>query len=331
MRKLHVISIQKAYLDIVVNQLVEIFGDEIELSAITLQELTMDVIAEQDIVILSKEILKGITRPFIPESCPIIIAKREVNIAATKDLYKLLNGQQILVINDTMEHAVETARSLKSIYFEHDYIAYDPMNLMPSNINWIVTPGEKELVPREFENVIDIAPRTLDFKTVLETAKFVKSEMGQISLMNRFYKSQLALAEKWNDENELQYKKVLVQQADKRSKVEDRKEKYNSLAVETMRSIIDKIEEHGFLEESLAILAVYKEAKGNFESFGRAKVKLKLRDAGITFSDQQLRLRLEILQEIGLVNARQGRGGTKLSDKGETFLKQHNEVASNEF
>ena len=322
MRKLHVISIQKVYLEIVANQLVEIFGDAIELSAITLQELTMDAIAEQDIVILSKEILKGITRPFIPESCPIIIANREVNIAATKDLYKLQKGQQILVINDTIEHAVETATSLKSIYFEHDYIAYDPMNLIPSNIDWIVTPGEMELVPREFENVIDIGPRTLDFKTVLETAKFVECEMEQVLLMNRFYKSQLALAEKLSDENELHCKKVSVQQADNRSKVENQMEKYTFLPEETMSSIIDKIEEHGFLEESLAILAVYKEAKGNFESFGRARVKLKLRDVGIKLSDQQLRLRLEIMQEIGLVNARQGRGGTKLSDKGEMFLKQ---------
>ncbi len=327
MRKLHVISIQKIYFDIVVNQLVEIFGDEIELSAITLQELTMDLIGEEDIVILSKEILKGITRPFIPESCPIIIANREVNIAATKELYKLLEGQQILVINDTIEHAVETAISLKNIYFEHDYIAYDPMDLMPSTINWIVTPGEMELVPREFENVIDIGPRTLDFKTVQEAAKFVKCEMEQVLLMNRFYKSQLALAEKWNDKNELQYKKMSVQQTDKRSIVEQRTEKYNPLPEKTMSSIIEKIEEHGFLNESLAILAVYKEAKENFESFGRTKVKLRLRDAGITFTDQQLRLRLEIMQELGLVNARQGRGGTKLSDKGETFLKQHTEAS----
>lgn len=328
MRKLHVISIQKVYLDIVVNQLVEIFGEEIELSAITLQGLTKDVIAEQDIVLLSKQILKGITRPFIPKSCPIIIANREVNIAATRELYKLPEGQQILIINDTIEHAVETAVSLKNIYFEHDYIAYDPMDLMPSTIDWIVTPGEMELVPGEFENVIDIGFRTLDFKTVQEIAKLVKSEMEQVLLMNRFYKSQLALVEKLSDRNEQQYKEVLVQRPIKRSKITAQTEKYASLSEDTMRSIIDKIEEHGFLEESLAILAVFKEAKGNFESFGRAKVKLKLHDAGIAFSDQQLRLRLEIMQELGLVNARQGRGGTKLSDKGELFLKQHNEASS---
>ena len=321
MQKLHVISIQKVYLDIVVYQLSDILGDKIELSAIPLQELTMDDISEQDIVILSKEILKGITRPFIPESCPIIIANREVNIAGTKDLCNLPKGQQFLVINDTMEHAIETAISLENIYFEHDYIAYDPMDLIPPNIDWIITPGETILVPREFENVIDIGPRTLDFKTVLETVNFMHCEIEQITLMNRFYKSQLALAEKLNEKDELHYEEVLVQQAHKRSKVEVWTDINLTLPDEQMKLIIDKIEEHGFLEESLAILAVYKEAKGKFESFGRAKVKLKLREVGIELSDQQLRLRLEIMQEIGLVNARQGRGGTKLSDKGEAFLK----------
>ena len=33
----------------------------------------------------------------------------------------------------------------------------------------------------------------------------MKCEMEQVLLMNRFYKSQLALAEKLNDKNELQY------------------------------------------------------------------------------------------------------------------------------
>ena len=75
-RKLHVISIQEVYLSTVGYQLVDILGDKIDVSPITLQELTMDIISEQDIVILSKEILKGITRPFIPESCLIIVAER---------------------------------------------------------------------------------------------------------------------------------------------------------------------------------------------------------------------------------------------------------------
>ena len=73
----------------------------------------MDDIAEQDIVILSKEILKGITRPFIPESCPIIIANREVNIAGTKELIQSAKRTTDFMINDTIEHARKQQFPLK--------------------------------------------------------------------------------------------------------------------------------------------------------------------------------------------------------------------------
>jgi hypothetical protein len=312
MRKVHVISIQKSYLDIIVNQLVDIFGGKVELSAITLHEMTMGIISEKDIVVLSKEIIKGIARSFIPDACPIIIAKREVNIAATKELYKLPKGQQILVINDTVEHSVETAISLENIYFEHEYTAFDPTGLIPENISWIVTPGEMELVPKGFTNVIDIGPRGLDFNTVLKIANLLDIEKDQTSFMNLFFKSQLSLIERSQEIPAINAEKKLIEKSGE----------HGSLSPEAMGLIIEKIEAHGFLEESLAILEIYKETKKNFESIGRTKVKTSLRAIGINLTDQQLRLRLEIMQELGLLNARQGRGGTKLSDKGEAFLKQ---------
>ncbi|QUW21326.1 hypothetical protein JSQ81_16170 [Sporosarcina sp. Marseille-Q4063] len=312
MRKVHIISIQKSYLDIIVNQLVDIFGGKVELSAITLHEMTKGIISEEDIVVLSKEIIKGLARSFIPEACPIIIAQREVNIAATKELYKLPKGQQILVINDTVEHAEETAISLENIYFEHEYTAFDPTGLIPENISWIVTPGEMELVPKGFTNVIDIGPRGLDFNTVLKIANLLDIEKDHTSFVNLFFKSQLSLLEKSRDaRNDFMDKKII-----------EHSNGNGSLSTEAMGLIIEKIEAHGFLEESLAILEIYKETKKNFESIGRTKVKISLRDKGINLTDQQLRLRLEIMQELGLLNARLGRGGTKLSGKGEAFLKQ---------
>lgn len=326
MRKVHIISIQKTYLDIIVNQLVDIFGEKVELSAITLHEMTKDIISEEDIVLLSKEIIKGIARSFIPDACPIIIAKREVNIAATKEIYQLPRGQQILVISDTVEHAEETAISLENIYFEHEYIVYDPMLLIPPNINWIVTPGEMELVPKGFSNVIDIGPRGLDFNTVLKIANLLDIEKDQISFMNLFFKSQLSLMGKSQKVHKINIEKELIEQSDMRLKAANWLEENNSLSAETMRLMIGKIEAHGFLEESLVILEVYNETKKNFESIGRTKVKTLLRNKGIKLSDQQLRLRLEIMQELGLLNARQGRGGTKLSDVGEAFLKQQSSV-----
>lgn len=321
-RKLHVIAIQEAYLNIAAYQLVDILGDKVDVLAITLQELTMDVIGEGDIVILSKEILKGITRPFIPASCPIIVAKREVNIAGTREFLSLPKNQQILVINDTLEHAEETAISLKNIHFEQEYIAYDPINPIPSQIDLIVTPGEKELVPKQFKNVIDIGPRTLDFNTVLEIASHLNDDDELNILMKRFFKSQLSLAEKLNEKYNFHYKKPSIQ---KREDMEDKDRTGDAvpLSEKEMSSMVKKIEEHGFLEESLAILAIYLEGKRKLESFGRTTVKQKLQHLGFDLSAQQLRLRLEVMQELGLVIARQGRGGTKLSETGEEFLSHY--------
>ena len=322
-RKVHVISIQESYLNIIAFQLLEILGDKIELSALTIQHLTMDIIAEQDIVVLSKEILKGITSPFIPASCPIIVANREVNIVGTKELLKLPKGRQILVINDTAEHAEETAISLENIYFEHEYIAYDMKQTLPSDMDIIVTPGEMSLVPKQFENVIDIGPRTLDFQTVLKISNLLNMDSNTYALMNRYIKSQLSLAENLYTKQNFHYEKLLMQQDNNVISDSNLLENELNFTENEIITIVKKIEEHGFLEESLEILTIYKEGKKNFESFGRTKVKMKLRENGIHLTDQQLRLRIEVLQELGFINARQGRGGAKLSDKGEIFLKQH--------
>lgn len=324
--KVHVISIQESYLNIIAYQLLEILGDEIELSALTIQQLTTDIIDNKDIVVLSKEILKGITRPFIPDTCPIIIASRAINIVNTKELLLLSKGKQVLVVNDTIEHAEETAISLENIIFEHEYIVYDFNQPIPTDVEVIVTPGELNLVPKQFENVIDIGPRILDFKTILEIVNYLNIEFGEFTLMKRYMKSQVSIAEKFKNQNNFHIKDSLRLQKNELSMEYSPSNPEFVLLEKEITSITEKVEEHGFLKESIEILTIYKEGKENFESFGRTKVKLKLRDMGIHLTDQQLRLRMEVLQELGLINARQGRGGAKLSSKGELFLEHYTDL-----
>lgn len=323
MKRLHIIARQKAYLNTISQQLLEIFGDSIVLSSTTIQDMTKDLVSAQDIVVLSKEVLIGITRPFIPDSCPVILAKREVNIVATKKLMSLPKNQQILIINDTTEHAEETVNSLKDIFFEHEYSVYDSMSLIEPTTDWLVTPGEMELVPKGFTNVIDIGPRIVNFNTVLEIASYLDMNTSQTSLMNRFFKSQLVVAENYNTKQCLtnnmnteqhSYDSTHTTDTDIQTQMKDRFSR-------EMSSIIEKIEVHGFLDESLAILEIYQAGQKERESFGRSKVKSRLLDRGIVLTDQQLRLRLEVLHELDLVNVRKGRGGTKLSEKGKVFLR----------
>lgn len=47
-----------------------------------------------------------------------------------------------------------------------------------------------------------------------------------------------------------------------------------------------------------------------------------MKEKGCSLTDQQLRLRLETLNELNLLNVRIGRAGTTISMEGESFLKQ---------
>lgn len=88
-----------------------------------------------------------------------------------------------------------------------------------------------------------------------------------------------------------------------------------------MQQVIQGIEKHGFLSESIGLLQIYRTGKIQNASYGRTKMKSLLLEKGFALTDQQLRLRIEILNKLGLLNVRIGRAGTTISEKGERFLK----------
>lgn len=79
------------------------------------------------------------------------------------------------------------------------------------------------------------------------------------------------------------------------------------------------MENRGFLNESIEILTVFKEGKEKYHSFGRKALKQHLEEKGLRFSEQQLRIRLEKLQKLGLTIVRQGRAGSTISPKVRHF------------
>src|SRR5699024_10344697 len=87
--------------------------------------------------------------------------------------------------------------------------------------------------------------------------------------------------------------------------------------------IIKEIEQHGFLSESISLLEIFNDGKHVNESYGRGKVKQILQDKGYHLTDQQLKLRINILNNLGLLNVRIGRAGTTIAEKGERFLRQY--------
>ncbi|QZY55895.1 sigma 54-interacting transcriptional regulator [Crassaminicella profunda] len=89
-----------------------------------------------------------------------------------------------------------------------------------------------------------------------------------------------------------------------------------------VEKMIKEIERRGFLEESLKILNVFHGGKEAYKAYGRLSLKKKLEEIHIYLTEQQLRLKLEWLKDLGLLNVRKGRAGTILSRKGKEFLKE---------
>src|SRR5699024_11808926 len=90
-----------------------------------------------------------------------------------------------------------------------------------------------------------------------------------------------------------------------------------------IKQIIKEIEQRGFLSESISLLEIFNDGKHINESYGRGKVKQILQDKGYHLTDQQLKLRINILNNLGLLNVRIGRAGTTIAEKGERFLRQY--------
>ena len=91
-----------------------------------------------------------------------------------------------------------------------------------------------------------------------------------------------------------------------------------------------QIESNAFMNEVRAVLDIYLDGKRHNRSFGRMVVCEELANRGISLSPQQLRLRQQRLNDMGLLRVRRGRAGTTISSKGERFVDYLNRLRPEE-
>lgn len=94
------------------------------------------------------------------------------------------------------------------------------------------------------------------------------------------------------------------------------------------KKIRQVLENRGFLKIGIAILEIFAEGKEKNTSYGRKIVIKFLENKGFNITDQQLRLRLKVLNDLDLIIIHQGRAGTTISYQGEKFLKKVKDIPS---
>ena len=553
--RLFIIGIQEENLNFLMQQMKDIFNQNVTIVGTTLKDLTQGTIRNSNVVLLSSLEIKKIVKPFLPETCQVIVAKRTVNIVRLKELMTIDDYSTFVVVNDNPDSTRETVEELKNILPNHNFIPYSGEEYVTGSFDYMVTPGESNLVPQTPNKVLDIGPRVISIETVVDLQNIFQLDIAYTLLMQHYIKAMVSatsnqmkvpreevydenknrnfdsvsynssvmastlkiagemaktsntihitgepgagkqmMAEMIHNESDNQrYPFYIYNCLDKDESMIDealfgKKEKggsvlnakkhgtiyiknieglpylmqnklanfldsdnhkrkirvitssfedsftlysggtlsqrlyshlssytlnmpsiaerkedipilidafkhhlnkenmrfseealdsfyhydwpgnvrelYNLISycaclnqdfigihdlpiffkgkqsnsdngavnklTEDTKEIVKKIEQHGFLAESIEMLKIYQQGKAENISYGRGKIRQLLEAGGIRMSDQQLRLRIDVLNELGLLNVRVGRAGTTISTKGEKFLQDEDESLRNE-
>lgn len=303
MKKLIVVAVYDDTLKQFSKQLNDIFGDLLDITVCHLKDLEHATLSSDCVALSLGKYYYPLVCSLFPEERQnrVVKAKKNVNVTNLRPILTLPKGEKLLVINDHEETTQETTKQLNDILFEYTFIPYEMNQPISSEIHYIITPDELDFIPRTDRRVINIGQRVLSIDTVLDLyeASDLQTNTSYDRIVTRYIKS-LITHESLNNRD-----KQLDTQSIKPS----------------INKLVEKIEKHGFLEESLAMLEIYKEGKQRNIAYGRQKVQKLLEGRNVFCSEQQVRVRIKILNDLGLITVRKGRGGSTISTNGEEFLK----------
>lgn len=301
--KLVVIGLQQTFLTMVLDQINGLFKNRITARALALNEVGANPPKPAETLLYFNQGLKDMVEKVTPRECRFIYAHRENLIFNMKALLTLTGFHRFLVVNDVKRNTDLMTQDLENMDLGHEFIPYYPDTPFPENIDYVVTAGERMLVPSSLEStpIIDIGLRFMSLATIYELFEYFAIPYNHADLARHYMRTMMLLSLKWPI---LGNSPIEVSMGDEQG----------------FSGLTQVITRHGFLDESSAILTIYKKGKKENKALGRAVVLDQLREKGYAQTLQQLRLKLERMDSLGLLIVRPGRGGTTLSEKGEAFL-----------
>jgi len=125
-----------------------------------------------DLIVISTHLILEDIKSYIDENSKIIIAKRILNYNLIEQLLFIPEGIKVLLVNDCKETTFDCIDWLKKIGLNHlEYIPFYPGCELNERVDYAITPGEIEIVPKGIKNIIDIGPRLIDIVTIAEILK----------------------------------------------------------------------------------------------------------------------------------------------------------------
>jgi transcriptional regulator with PAS, ATPase and Fis domain len=150
-------------------QLKELFGDMVEIRSTYIEEIEPEPEISDSLVVVTSHNIEEIALKKIKKGTKTIFADRIVNIETVSKLYEVPEGSSVLVVNKLYSTAKEAIDQLIGSGVSHIqfYPYYPGMESWNKECKYVVTFGEKQLIPDQEFVIIDLGIRPIDINTCI--------------------------------------------------------------------------------------------------------------------------------------------------------------------
>ncbi len=145
----------------------EVFGDYVKVNRYYIDQFSNDTHINEDLILIMAGSRAIKIREYVQNPENIIIARRTFLKQGMSQIYRIPEGEDVLVVNDNIETTLESVASLYNIGIKH-------VNLIPyesgkdfSDILYAISPSEMDLIPDYIHKTFDLEDRVVDISTML--------------------------------------------------------------------------------------------------------------------------------------------------------------------
>jgi transcriptional regulator with PAS, ATPase and Fis domain len=192
MKKLAVIALEKHTITNLKNDLNYIFRNVIDIEWYYMEDSNFSNSINADLILYTSPNYYYMTRGLIASTAEVIMMKRTISREGYEKLLSLKNIKKAMMVNRTLEMAVETISQLRELGINHiDLVPVYPGTKNIPNLEVAITPDHVNTVPQNAKHIVNIGNRKLDISTIMDITAKLDINVNQIEQRISNYAKQI--------------------------------------------------------------------------------------------------------------------------------------------
>ena len=298
MKKIAIVTNMRKIADFYAEEIKNLFQDQLETAAYSVEDGAGILVGiEADLIMVSTHGIYDLVKRYVRNCDDIFIADITLKKQSLNQMRQLLPGTKAMLVNITLEMAVETIGLIYNSGISHvEIVPFYPGMKEPPACSLAITPGERELVPPWVTEIIDLQDRVLSTRTIVNVATRLNLEyLLQTAVFENYfqtlaradYGTELLLDEVSSMEKKLN---LVMKIFDGSIITLNRSGKINFIN-KSAEKILNRRQEQilgSTLEETIPPLAVFAPRLCSAKEGEAAKEEMPVKDRIITFEEQLL-------------------------------------------